>query len=167
VGLADEEGWDDTTPLASHIGALKILDRIDPVEAAGKRNGPIPPAQVGDTFPVRKAWIEYLDLIGDPQATQRMADLIAGVRRYPHHYPPVTWGDWLDPGTPLRQYLNAIKFCDEAGRTTAANQLRRIGPPPPRPGDSPAIRRAWLEYRVLIGDPRGAEFLREFDAGQA
>jgi hypothetical protein len=165
--LADEEGWDDTTPLASYIGALKILDKIDPVEADRKRNDPLPPPQAGDKFEARKAYIEYLDLIGDPQAGQRMEDLLAGVRRFANQYPPASWGDWLDPGTLLRQYLNAVKFCDESGRTMAANQLRRIGPPPPQAGDSLEIQRAWLELRVLVGDPRGLELLREFDTEKA
>ncbi|MCC3311409.1 hypothetical protein [Nocardia africana] len=112
MGLADELGLDDTTPIQRYQQQLREPDALPAAQAAeAKRNLLLPAAHVGDSQHIRKAHIGYLKAIGDPQWRQRLDDLT----RYDS--PPIhgrlrhrLMGPWREPITPLAQYLNAVKL---------------------------------------------------------
>ncbi|MGW4325984.1 hypothetical protein ACWEKR_08850 [Nocardia sp. NPDC004573] len=161
MGLADEEGWDDPTPIQRFRRRLLEWEALSPEEARKLLRARIPAAFPADGYRIRRAYIEYLRLIGDPQWQQRMTDLDrSGFHRYWADYDPVVWGPWREPATPLQQYLNALKFCDEDSRVLTAMELRNHGAPAPVAADGEEICRAWCQLRILIGDPRGPQLLR-------
>ncbi|MEU6562619.1 hypothetical protein [Nocardia nova] len=152
MGLADELGWDDTTPIQRYQQQLRGRDALPAAQAAGAKRSPLlPAAHVGDSYRIRKAHIEYLEAIGDPQWRQRLDDLDRyDFHRYWADYDIAAWGPWREPITPLAQYLNAVKFCDENDRRQTANQLRNHGAPPPEPSDGEQICAAYRQFRELV-----------------
>jgi hypothetical protein len=155
MGLADEEGWDDPTSIDRYWRQLRQMDDTLPPEQAehAKRSVPIPAAFQNDGYYIRMAHAEYMQAIGDPQAAQRLADLHlqgASFWRYWADYDRAPWGPWRDPATPLAQYLNALRFCDENGHIGIACDLRNIGTPVPQPADGDEVCAAHDRFRAEI-----------------
>ncbi|MEU8901277.1 hypothetical protein AB0C65_35790 [Nocardia sp. NPDC048505] len=156
--MADEEGWNEPTPIQRLRAKWQAWETVSPTEADELLCAPIPAACHEDAFKVQKAYIEYLRLIGDPQWEQRSNELFR-VRFHWEDPDPQPWGPWREPVTALAQYLNALKFCDENRRVLVARRLRAQGAPAPVAADGREICRAWCQLRILIGDPRGPALL--------